>query len=335
MVGQASVSDPDVLRRRQILTRVMAGRAFIIKTSPATGYLRELTSWLTTGSHGAITYGRPRLGKTTATRWVLRRLGNVVGYVPSIEIPIREQRIASEREFFQHVLHCARHALYDVGSAGDRRDRLAEWLVTRARRSPVNAAILFLDEAHLLSELHYRWLLNVDNELDMQGCRLFCLLVGQSKLVTKKVDLIGKGMEQIVGRFMIRELEFPAIRTFEQLDNAFGEFDRTIYPPASGVTFPYNFIPQAVAAGFHLESLTPAVWSAFEREWSSAGFDGDPDIPMHYLTATLTSMLDLLTKSDKPLLTVSDDVAKTCVSKSGYRESLMALKASVPDDSTT
>lgn len=329
MGGDASVSGPDILRRRRILTRVMAGRAFMIKTSPAATYLRELTSWLTTGSHGALIHGRPRLGKTMATRWVLRSLRSVVGYVPSIEIPIREQRIASEREFFQHVLHCARHHLYDVGSAGDRRDRLAEWLVIRARRSPVNAAVLFIDEAHLLSETHYRWLLNIDNELDMHGCRLFCLLVGQSQLVDKKVELIDKGMEQIVGRFMVRELEFPAIQTFQQLENAFGEFDQTEYPPASGMTFPCNFIPQAVATGFHLESLAPAAWSAFEREWSSAGFTGRPDIPMHYLTATLTSMLDRLTKSDKPLLIVPDSIAKTCVSESGYRESLRALKATV------
>ena len=179
MDQQRSGKNSNDQRLRTILTRVMAGRAFMIKTSPATTYLVKLKSWLTTGSHGAMIHGRPRLGKTMATRWVLRTVRELIGYVPSIEIPIRDQRVASEREFFQHVLHCAKHKFYDIGTAGDRRDRLTEWLVIMARRSPVNAVILFFDEAQDLTERQYRWLLNIDNELDMRGYRLFCLLVGQ------------------------------------------------------------------------------------------------------------------------------------------------------------
>lgn len=323
--------EPDALRRRKILTRVMAGRAFMIKTSPAASYLLKVKSWLTTGSHGAIIYGRPRLGKTMATRWVLRMLRQVIGYVPSVEVPIRKQRIASEREFFQHLLHCARHEFYDVGSAGDRRDRLTEWLVTRARRSPVNAAVLFFDEAHFLTDHHYSWLLNIDNELDMRGCRLFCLLVGQPELAEKKLDLIDKGMEQIVGRFMVREFEFPGIRTLEQLTESFKEFSQTEYPAGSGTTFPYNFIPQAVESGFRLENLAPATWSAFGRLWSAAGVDEEFEIPMHYLTAALTEILDRVTKSDRPSLTVSDPMVNKCVAASGYLESLRAQKASAKD----
>lgn len=317
----------DDFRLRKILTRVMAGRAFMIKTSPAASYLVKMKSWLTTGSHGAMIYGRPRLGKTMATRWVLRTIRELIGYVPSIEVPIREQRVASEREFFQHILHCARHRFYDVGSAGDRRDRLAEWLVNRACRSPVNAAVLFFDEAQLLTEHHYRWLLNIDNELDMRGCRLFCLLVGQPKLSETKITLIDKGMEQIVGRFMVREYEFPGIRSLDQLTDSFTEFNNTEYPAGTEMMFPANFIPQAVSGGFTLQILAPATWAAFQLRWLEAGIDERFEIPMHYLTAALTEMLDSLTSFDVPMLQVKDELIKKCVAASGYSESLRALKA--------
>ena len=262
-----------------------------------------------------------------ATRWVLRTVRELIGYVPSIEIPIREQRVASEREFFQHILHCAKHRFYDVGSAGDRRDRLAEWLVIRARRSLVNAVILFLDEAQFLTEHHYRWLLNIDNELDMRGCRLFCLLVGQPELCGKKIQLIEKGMEQIVGRFMVREYEFPGIRSLDQLTDSFSEFNNTEYPAGSGEKFPSNFIPQAVGAGFVLQDLAPATWSAFETLWSAAGIDEAFEIPMHYLTAALTEILDSLTKFDTSNLQVPEVMIRKCVAASGYSESLRSLKA--------
>jgi len=254
-------------------------------------------------------------------------LPEVIGYVPWIEVPIRDQRIASEREFFQHVLHCARHKHYMEGSAGDRRDRLTEWLVPRALRSPVNAAVLFIDEAHLLTDQHLKWLLNAGNELDARGCRLFCLLVGQSELRDKKIELIEHGLEQIVGRFMVRELEFPGIRSEDEVTECFAQFNNTVYPAGTGILFPSNFVPQAVSHGFSLRELSPCVWGAFETEWRKAGFTGAPVIPMHYLTASLTGILNSLVKYDKPELVVHGKVVEECVRASGYLESLRALQA--------
>lgn len=318
-------------RLRKILTKVMAGRAFMIKTSPAAAYLIKLKSWLTTGSHGAIIYGRPRLGKTMATRWVLQSIRELIGYVPSIEVPIRQQRMVTEREFFQHLLHCANHKYYDVGTAGDRRDRLAEWLAIRAHRSPVNAVVMFFDEAQYLTDNQLNWLVNIDNELDMHGCRLFCLLVGQPELKEKKDKLISKSKEQIVGRFMVREYEFPAIRSQIQLNDSFSEFNSTEYPPHTGTTFPANFIPQAVRGGFTLKDLAPATWASFEGLWLAAGIRGDVEIPMHYLTAALMEILDRLTKFDAPKLEVSEEVIKKCVAASGYSDSLLIRRAVAVD----
>ncbi len=322
-------NEPSLIERTKISTRVMAGRAFLIKTPPCTTYLKNMTSWLMTGSHGALIYGRPRLGKTSATRWVLKMLPNVLGNVPSLEVPVRGQKIASERAFFQHMLRCARHRHAMGGSAGDKRDRLTEWLVSRAMRSPVNAVVIFFDEAQLLTDGHYDWLLNISNELDARGCRLFCLLVGQPELAGVKTKLIDGGKEQIVGRFMVREMEFSGINSEKDLANCFKEFDQTFYPLESKILFSENFVPKAVKNGFTLQKICPGVWAEFRNKWIDAGLEQEPVIPMHYLTATIIGILNSLVSKDNYDLDVPQGLIQKSITASGYIESLRALKASI------
>lgn len=321
------LQSPFNVERTKISTRLMAGRAFLVKTPPCALYLKELTNWLITGSHGALVYGRPRLGKTSATRWVLRMLPELIGNVPNLEVPVRGQHIASERAFFQHLLRCARHRHAMSGTAGDKRDRLTEWLVARALRSPVNASVIFFDEAQLLQDHQYNWLLNMGNELDKTGCRLFCLLVGQPELAKIKPRFIDDGKEQIVGRFMVRELEFSGIRSEKELISCYKEFNETIYPLESRNPFAANFIPEAMQGGFNLQDLGAAFWAVFQDKWLSTELDIDVAVPMHYINASLIGLLNSLVPHDKAGLTVSHELIVKSVSASGYIESLHALKA--------
>lgn len=323
------LQSPFSIERTRISTRLMAGRAFLIKTPTCAMYLKEMTTWLTTGSQGALIYGRPRLGKTSATRWVLKTLPEIIGSLPTIEVPIRDQNIASERAFFQHVLRCARHRHALSGTAGDKRDRLNEWLVARALRSPINAAVMFFDEAQLLKDHQFNWLLNISNELDKMGCRLFCLLVGQAQLADKKQKFIDQGKEQIVGRFMVREMEFVGIVSEQGLSSCFREFNNTLYPLESHMPFAANFIPKAVKNGFNLQNLAPAFWSVFIDKWIGIGLDRESiSIPMHYINSSLIGLLNSLVSDDREDLTVSHDSIAKSISASGYIESLQTLKAS-------
>ncbi|NOT15097.1 MAG: ATP-binding protein [Methylotenera sp.] len=314
------------VERTKISTRMMAGRAFLIKTPICANYLKVISNWLTTGSHGGLVYGQPRLGKTSATRWALKMLVELIGNFPLIEVPVRNQNIASEKAFFQHILHCVRHRHYMVGSAGDKRDALNEWLVTRAKRATINAAVIFFDEAQFLKNEHYKWLLNISNELDINGCRLFCLLVGQPELEEVKTNFIETGKEQIVGRFMARELEFTGISAQEDLISALIEFHNTIYPIENNILFAENFIPQAINSGFKLNALGPAMWSAFETLWIASGVSGSVVVPMHYFTAALIGTLNTLVDSDGEFLDIQQSIVMDAVKASGFRESLKIRK---------
>lgn len=315
--------------RTRLTTRLLAGREFLVKTPLCANYLKKMNNWLITGSQGAIVYGRPRLGKTSATRWVLKALPNLIGNFPVVEVPIRDQHIASERAFFQHLLRCIKHRHSMDGTAGDKRDRFSEWLIARAMRSPINGAVLFFDEAQLLQDHQYAWLLNIGNELDKNGCRLFCLLVGQSELADKKIKLIDAGMEQIVGRFMVRELEFSGLGSEIDLVSTLTQYQQTTYPIGSNILFAENFIPLAIKGGFELSSIGPAVWGAFENLWVSAGLDKGMTIPMHYFTAALIGSLNSLVKYDADNLVIPQKIIVESVDASGYKESLRILIASM------
>lgn len=319
--------DAQTLEHTKLSTRLLAGRDFLVKTPQCVSYLKQMHTWLTTGSQGALVHGRPRLGKTSATRWVLKVIPNLIGNFPVVEVPIRDQHIATERAFFQHLLRCIKHREAMKGSAGDKRDRFSEWLIARAKRSPINAAVLFFDEAHLLQDHQYSWLLNIGNELDKNGCRLFCLLVGQPELADKKLKLIEDGMEQIVGRFMVRELEFSGISSQLDLVATLTEYQETIYPIDSDTLFAENFIPLAVSGGFKLNSIGPAMWAAFEKLWIHFRIDKEMSIPMHYFTAALIGTLNSLVKYDADNLVVPQEIITNSVDASGYKESLRILLA--------
>ena len=76
----------------------------------------------------------------------------------------------------------ARTAAQQYARLIQRADMFAARLAPRAGRSPIRTVVLFFDEAQNLQEEHYHWLLNVSNEVEARGFRVFCLLVGQHAL---------------------------------------------------------------------------------------------------------------------------------------------------------
>ena len=310
-----------------LVARVIAGRAFLVKTPAGTQYYPKLKRWISMGIQGAIVYGRPRLGKTSATRWVLGAMQLKLGKVPYVEVPIRKQHLHNEGAFFQFMLKCCRHRYYNRGTVADKRDRLFESLLGRARRSSIRMVILFIDEAHELEELHYQWLRNISNELDMAGYRLFCLLVGQQELEKRRESLLVEGMEQIVSRFMTEVWMFSGLRNASELKAVFLGYDVAIFPPDDGLPFVEYFAPLASANGWKLEDLADRIWAEYETCWNELSIKAPLEVGMQYITSTVTSILEFASDHDKPGLLISDDSIKKCVKQSGFSASAQILNS--------
>lgn len=315
-----------------LTTSILAGRAFLIKTAACIWLFTHLKRWLTTGILGAIVYGRPRLGKTSGCRWVLRTLTDTLGTIPWVEIPIRKSTRIDEGAFFQFLLVCCGHKLAHKGRVSDKRDRLHEALLRKARRSPTRTIILFIDEAQLLTEEQYYWLHNISNELDMQGCRVFFLLVGQHQLIHRKETFMLLGYEEIVGRFMTEDVSFPGVESLDQIQECLQGYDVTIYPQDSGQYFPSLYVPLAYDAGWRLEHIAEPLWEQFKSSWVKAGRIGNPIIPMSYLSSSVTNLLNDLAKRDKPSLVVADEFISRAVFHSGFASAVAVLRSRDMDE---
>lgn len=325
----------DAAQFRQTLSlRLLSGRGFAVKTGPAVRYLVCLVDWLTMGSQGGVVYGGHRIGKTSATRWVLKQLPMLVGPVPSLEVPLRhEDRKQDETQsaFFQYLLRCAKHRHAAEGGTQDKRDRFTEWVYARAVKSPIRTFVLVIDEAQLLGKGSYLWLLNIANELDVNACRLFCLLVGQPDLAERKIEFLDAQRENIVGRFLINELPFSGLCSEQELQECLAEFDTTEYPPGSGAMFPTCFAPNWYASGERLSGFSRQIWQILRNISADAGLD-DVIVPMQYVTSFVTRLLSHLgSQEGRQMREVPGEVLRQLIVSTGVHASIRLRALSSTD----
>ena len=205
----------------------------------------------------------------------------------------------TDREaFFSHLLSITKHR-HQGGKLADKRNRLTRWFCTRARRSGSASFTLFFDEAHVLPPAAFRWLLEIDNELDGSGTRLIALLVGRNELLTLR-DRIAEAENghQFIERFMAVEIPFRGLSSEEELRQCLHNFAHTEYPAKSGMTFAQQYIPRLVAEGFELDSIAPSMWAGMDATWRTR-FKSETELPMAHATRCLVMLLnDLADRND-------------------------------------
>jgi len=312
------------LERRRLSARVLAGRYFQIKTPIAEDYADALAEALEGGEHGAIVYGAPRLGKTMATRWMFNQSAAIFGAsVPWLEVPLRAFGASDRDAFFSYLLELVRHR-HRNGTVTDKRNRMSRWFAARANRSGVAAFAVFFDEAHVLPARVFRWLLEIDNELDSRGARLFALLVGQPDLLNLRDRIADQTSgDQFVERFMSVEFPFRGLASEAELAACLHGYATTEWPMKSGVTFAEYYIPDLVADGFQLQSIAPAMWRKYESTWRDVKLlRGDPELPMVHVTRAIVLLLNALSdrSGGRSVAAPTPKDVESAVTRSGYAD---------------
>lgn len=312
---QRSSTSPPAFKD-EIGMRALAGRLFQVKTPVVEEYAAKVVEALERGEHGVMVYGAPRLGRTMATRWILNQVTPIFGSpVASLEMPVRENSGKSQNQFFSYLLYLAKHR-HQSGSITDKRNRAVKWLAVRARRSQLNAVVLFIDEAHVLPAHAYRWLLEIDNELDCEGLRLFVITVGQRALLETRKSL-GEmaGGDQFVERFMATQFSFRGLRSEEEVRQCLVNFATTEYPQGSGRRFAEHYISALVERGYDLGAMAPPFWAECADVWSER-LTGTPELPMTHFTRSMILLLRAL--ANTPGLEPSADQIELAIKQSAY-----------------
>ena len=275
--------------------------------------------WIENRVPGGMIYGKPRLGKTRAIQYLSRLLTEKFGdNFPVIIVPCRDYKVPSEMTFFEDLLRAAGHTLYKIGRAAAKRDRLIEYLSEKVELSLQNRLVLFLDEAQKLHEQHYKWLIDIHNELDARDISTIVLLVGQEELLHQYSAFQQTQQTQIIGRFMVHQRRFHGLKSERQIKKCLKAYDQAEYPEGSGWSFTRYFYPAVFKSGFRVASYAASLWEAFRLIKDAYGLPGQREIPMQYFCRTTEFVLRRYGSHKEVLREISVGMWEEAIRASGY-----------------
>ncbi|HEX8286834.1 MAG TPA: ATP-binding protein [Pyrinomonadaceae bacterium] len=293
---------------------------YIIGTREIQRLLTDLCKWIENRVPGAMIYGFQRLGKTRAIQYVRQELPVKFGdKLPILVLPCREYTNPTETTFFGDILRAAGHAFSEKGTGTAKRNRLREFLFEIVLESGQDRIVMFLDEAQKLHEQHYKWLIDLHNELDDLGVSMITILVGQPELQHQYTVFERTGKAQIIGRFMVRQFEFVGIRSASDIAVCLAGFDdMTEFPLGSGYSYTRFFFPRAYAEGWRLQKSAKDLWEAFRLVNQECLLPKRKDISMQEFCKTVENVLQNNRSKDDLFPNLSINVWKQAIIETGY-----------------
>lgn len=297
---------------------------YIITTPPIINLCKHVVSWVRRRLPGGIVYAPPRHGKTSALEVIRCELREQFKQTTVINLPAWNYDVPSEKKLFQDLLEASEHANPFKGDPSDLRRRLINWWIQLGQASEFNLLVLLIDEAQCLHEKHYKWLIGVHNALKQHGLHLIVILMGQSELLSVRAGYILTKKKQIVGRFMVHEVEFTGLKSVEDLEHCLQFYDGDArFPTDSDWTFTRYYRTAWFDGGGRLKQLAKIFAQQF-RECQSLGKGIiDREIPMQYFCRTVEHFLQ-----HAPESCFGDDNAlgvniRSAIVQSGYLDVLM------------
>lgn len=295
---------------------IQRGR-YLLMTPVIEEFYDAVSQWITNRTPGGMIYGRPRLGKSTAIEYLTKLLPEQFGNIPIITFLCRDYKVPSERAFFSDFLDSAGHGMLG-GEPTKRRNRLRDYLFQIAHQSGQDRLILFADEAQKLHEQQYRWLIDVNNELNNLGVSLIALLVGQEELIHQYTAFSYADKAQIIGRFMLHRFQFRGLKNIDDIRASLKSYDsNSEFPEGSGWSYTRFFFPSAFQRGWRLASTAEDLWKAFCDINDQYGIPGRIEIPMQYFCRAVEHVL-ISCGTDNSEATVSENSWKEGIEISRY-----------------
>ena len=308
------------------IMRHLSQKDFCIQTKRLIELQKELELWITIDVPGAIIYGLPRVGKTTAITYLQNNFGKVYGSdIPVIRWDITEHTV-TEKGFYSSFMDTI--GLPDPkfrDTALILKKRIVNTLVTLGLETKYRLIILLIDEASLLDRRDFVWLMDMYNSLYHHDVLLITFLFGTYDLKNMKKALKVNGETQIIGRFMTREYVFKGICDIDELQQCLLGLDQPMTIDALGgrtIILPEYFFPTAFADNkFFSSNLTTIFWNAFNNVKASYGIAFDDDIPMQYFLTSFKHCLTVCGKGGpREKYFPEEKDLEECILESGYVE---------------
>ncbi len=303
--------------------RYITSQSFVIPTKGILDTEAKIKTWITIGACGGIIYGRPRIGKTRC----IYHLSKVLQQESCGNLPVIIWNITdhpdTEKNFYASLLMAMGFECPKSITALYIKERVMNVLITLACETPYRRVIFLIDEAWKFYEKDFAWLMDLYNNLMGLDIQLMAFLFGTRELRDLKTSFKQQGKDQIIGRFMINELQYSGIRNVKEISFCLASFDRlhmviTGYEQLKESILDFYF-PNADGKQFF--DMAEDYYTAFTKIREKYGINAD-DIPMKYLIDSFVICLSLYGFYGNMAVSfpgVSE--IEECIELSGYGES--------------
>lgn len=263
--------------------------SYIIPTATIYELIETIHHWVNIRATGGIIFGHQRVGKTYAVRYIRAELQDLFSQeFSTFFIPQISSVNTSETVFFSHWLKYVGHSLHTSGTGYIKRQRLLNFLAEKGKQTKRKIVVLIVDEAQLLNETHYQWLVELGNELEEERILTTIILVGQPELGLLRNAFEVAGKMQFIGRFMVREFRFFGLRNIQDIYTCLHGYDEdSEYPPGTGCSYSRYFFPEAFDLGWRLAYESEKIWETFSEVRKVHKQRVLDEIPMEYFSRTI------------------------------------------------
>lgn len=168
------------------LDRYLGSIKYTIPTKSILDLKVKVEEWIAMNDCGAIIYGESRVGKTRAIRYISTHLREKYGTQLPIYTLCATDHVSTQKTFYSTLLTAMGHEEAHKGTAIQMRQRIVNRIIVNALDTKYRRAVLFVDEAYLLSEKEYIWLIDIYNELNLNDILFTVFLFGTKELKAQK-----------------------------------------------------------------------------------------------------------------------------------------------------
>lgn len=271
------------------LERYLGSIKYTIPTKSIMDLQHKVEEWISMNDCGAIIYGESRTGKTRAIRYISTHLKEKYGTQLPIYTLCATDHISTQKTFYSSLLTAIGHEDAHKGTAVQMRQRIVNRIIVNALDTKYRRAILFVDEAYLLHDKEYLWLIDIYNELNLNDILFTVFLFGTRELKEQKTGYIRAGKKQIVLRFMVNEFEFMGITCKKDAAICLSSMDKPfkIFGYDQSIILSKLFFPEAYKDGLKLYSYVEELWKAFEVVKQQNNIQTDQILMKHFMDTTI------------------------------------------------
>lgn len=281
----------------------------------------RLTTWIEMRVTGALIIGKQRQGKTKARRIVAGKIANKFPNLAVIEVSCQHELKCTEKNFFIQLLAQSGHAVINRRKdAQALRSQLYEYFKMIAEKNENGWIVMFFDDAQLLQDDQYAWLMDIHNEMQKFGIHLGCYFFGQPELLHQKSSFKQAKKYHLIARFMLHEYPFCGLRSPNDLQYCLHGYDMSEFPKGSGISFSAHYFPEAFAAGWRVASLTSSIWDAFVELEDNNGGRKRKEIPMEFFSRSVERIFLTCAKLPVHVDGITYRQIKNAIESTGYAD---------------